>query len=361
MPKFTDWTGKKIGRLKFISHEFNGHKRRWTAICECGNTQSYRVDYFSTLRKKGKIFECFECKMRIRSPIVLDKKYGRLTILERDRSCKKKGVWYLCQCECGNKTTVLSQSLSHPTKPTRSCGCYMRKIHSRNCNTTQYPPAHGMRTNAANKENLFKKRIYNMRTSLAAACYNPTNSRYSRIGKKGYTLCDLWRNGVKDFYYWVLENGYELGKAIYINKGEFEYGPSTCYLDWRDNHTKITNSKMITFRGKTQSLSDWGKELGLTPSGMSLRFKKYKDKYGIDKAMNTEWKPSSTQTYGTEHFEPLIVKLYKEGKTYKEITQQLGCSSSTIKRFLVKNNVFIRPAAHIPKRKNIEREIEQEP
>src|SRR3990167_8852948 len=239
MPNFIDYTGKKIGRMTFIRYEMNGAKRRWIAECECGKTQSYRVDYFATIRKKGKMFECYDCKMKRKSPIILDKKYGRLTIIGRDYSVKQKGVWYLCLCDCGQKTTVISQHLSHRKHPTRSCGCLMRKLHSKNVNTTQYPPAHGLRTIKSTIENKEKKRLYTMRTSLAAACYNPKCSRYEWIGGKGFTLCDLWRNGVKDFYQWAIDNGYELGMAIYIKDGEKEYSPDTCYLQYRGDRNKV--------------------------------------------------------------------------------------------------------------------------
>ena len=233
MPQFIDYTGKKIGRLTFISFEKDGAKTRWNVECECGEKQSYRIDYLLKVEKKGKIFECYNCKMFRKSPIILDKKYGRLTILHRDYSIKEKGVWYLCQCDCGQLTSVISQRLSHHTKPTKSCGCYGRKLHSKNVNTTQYPPAHGLRSVKADRENKEKKRLYVMRGSIASACYYEKNRRYKRIGAKGYTLCDLWRNGAKDFYNWALANGYQLGMGLFIKEGEKVYGPSTCYFEWR--------------------------------------------------------------------------------------------------------------------------------
>ena len=104
------------------------------------------------------------------------------------------------------------------------------------------------------------------------------------------------------------------------------------------------HSKFISYNGKNLSITEWAKELGCSVSGLSLRIKKFNDKYGLDKVMNLSWNPERTQQYGTEHFENEIIKLYSEGKSYVEITKELGCTASTIKRFLKKNDITIRPA-----------------
>ena len=46
-------------------------------------------------------------------------KYNMLTVIERTE--KRPGVWWRCQCDCGNETVVSSNSLR--TGNTKSCGC----------------------------------------------------------------------------------------------------------------------------------------------------------------------------------------------------------------------------------------------
>ena len=50
------------------------------------------------------------------------RRFGRLVVLERAPNTKRGVVW-LCQCDCGNKKVVPGQDLKGKTK---SCGCYAR-------------------------------------------------------------------------------------------------------------------------------------------------------------------------------------------------------------------------------------------
>lgn len=55
-------------------------------------------------------------------------RFGRLTVLEY----KGKSKW-LCECDCGNKTTVYRHNLLGGT--TRSCGCLHREVNAIKCKT----------------------------------------------------------------------------------------------------------------------------------------------------------------------------------------------------------------------------------
>ena len=48
-------------------------------------------------------------------------KFGKLIVIERAKNDKHKRAVWLCQCECGNKIKVSSNSLKRQN--TRSCGC----------------------------------------------------------------------------------------------------------------------------------------------------------------------------------------------------------------------------------------------
>lgn len=52
----------------------------------------------------------------------LGNRYGRLIVLKRNGSSKSGVALWLCQCDCGNTTTVRGTHLR--SKVTRSCGCY---------------------------------------------------------------------------------------------------------------------------------------------------------------------------------------------------------------------------------------------
>jgi len=64
-----------------------------------------------------------------------NKKFGRLTVIERDYNHAKKGVFWKCLCDCGKERVVRSDRLK--SGETKSCGCYSKdKLIEYNQNTT---------------------------------------------------------------------------------------------------------------------------------------------------------------------------------------------------------------------------------
>ena len=140
MAKHIDYSGKKLGRLTFIEIFKKGKKNFWKCLCDCGRTIEYRADYISVMKSIGRDFECTQCKEERRWPILpVGSKYGRLCIIKEVPSHDDHHRWYLCQCDCGMFKEIKGCSLTNKKHPTKSCGCYMRKIHSKWVNTTQYP------------------------------------------------------------------------------------------------------------------------------------------------------------------------------------------------------------------------------
>ena len=61
-----------------------------------------------------------------------NKKFGKLTVLERDLS-KKNGTYWFCKCDCGKVVSVRKDQLTRKKYPKQSCGCDLAekasKIH----------------------------------------------------------------------------------------------------------------------------------------------------------------------------------------------------------------------------------------
>lgn len=58
--------------------------------------------------------------------------FGRLTVLERDMTKPRgqgKGVYWICQCSCGNKKSVRTDKLKN--KDTQSCGCLQQEVRGK--------------------------------------------------------------------------------------------------------------------------------------------------------------------------------------------------------------------------------------
>lgn len=336
------FVGLIIGRLEFIEYFVKNNKGYWKTKCQCGNEQDFSTAHLWNFKHRGSIFECFKCKHERKSPTLTDKVFGRLTVL-KEVPGKDHHRWWLCKCECGVEKAIPSIRLTGSSKKnkTKSCGCLARKLQSKWVNTTQYPPSHGLKSKNVDE---IENSLYYCRNSFVAACYNSEDSRFHLHGKKGHTVCDLWRNGAKDFVIWAKKNNYKPGDAVYLKLNKKEFSPKNCYIQSKKQYNKINNSKFIEYKGKSQSITDWSKELNCTIGCLSQRLKKYKN-YGIEKIFDLSWTPPTTRTYGTENFEDEIIELYNKQFSYQEICEKLGCSSSTILRYLNKNNIVPRSAS----------------
>lgn len=57
---------------------------------------------------------------------ITGKVYGRLTVIKRNGTSKDHHAMWLCQCQCGNYTTVIGKDLR--SGHTTSCGCYNKEL-----------------------------------------------------------------------------------------------------------------------------------------------------------------------------------------------------------------------------------------
>lgn len=119
MSKLIDITGMKFGDWVVLYQDKRNinkdSKTKWMCECDCGNIKSVYGYYL----RKGKSLNC-GCKRNIKSEV--GNKYNKLTVVKRDTSKPKgKGAYWICQCECGNLTSVKTGDLRDGD--IRSCGC----------------------------------------------------------------------------------------------------------------------------------------------------------------------------------------------------------------------------------------------
>ena len=116
---------------------------------------------------------------------LVGQKFGRLTVIERAENKNGRVAW-ICKCDCGKFTTVISKTLVNGD--TKSCGCY-----------------HKDKVSVHNKS---KTRLYNIYVHVKQRCYNSKDDRYKNYGSRGITVCDEWLNDFQAFYDWAMANGY---------------------------------------------------------------------------------------------------------------------------------------------------------
>lgn len=165
-PPLKDYVGKQFGSLTVMGYA--GKKaglHYWHCKCECGK----EIDVGQTRLQSGQITNC-GCKrhparrqlpsgqkrryirispagmqdqkldrtdvsqnnLRTKSRELIDltgRTFGRLTVRGFAEWKDNTGYW-LCQCECGNQTTIRHGNLLYGH--TKSCGCLQREIYQKN-------------------------------------------------------------------------------------------------------------------------------------------------------------------------------------------------------------------------------------
>lgn len=124
---FRDITGQRFGRLVAIKpSEIRkpNYPVIWECKCDCGNVSYVPL----TSLTSGKTMSCgcyFAEKNKEKGKNLKDltgKRFGRLTVIERDNKDAKDGcAKWICSCDCGKETSVSSHLLI--SGATQSCGC----------------------------------------------------------------------------------------------------------------------------------------------------------------------------------------------------------------------------------------------
>lgn len=260
MPAFQDLTGQRFGRLVVVSREENSKagNLRWLCQCDCGNTKIIQVNSLRTGLTKS-------CGC-LRLPDLTGQRFGRLTVIakaeDRPTGCSK----WLCQCDCGNTSSVGNNALK--SGHTKSCGCLCRELASKASKT------HG----------LSGSNTYMTWAGMKARCTNPNNTKYKDYGGRGITVCDRWLNSFENF----LEDMGECPEGLSLdrqnNNGNYE--PENCRWATREEqlNNKRTN-RFIEFDGRSQTLAQWSNELGVKRTTISERIDRRR--WSIEKALTT--------------------------------------------------------------------------
>lgn len=192
------------------------------------------------------------------SQIALEgRKFGRLTVIKYEYSKNYKRYW-LCKCECGNEKYISTSKLT--TGNTISCGCYQKENIKNGLNYK-----HGLR----------KTRLYRIWVNMKTRCCNTNDNHFKDYGARGIKICDEWLNDFMNFYNWSMENGYKDNLTIDRIDVNGNYEPSNCrwatILEQNRNRRVV---KVITFNGKSQTISQWSSELKLGKETIRERIKK---------------------------------------------------------------------------------------
>lgn len=193
--------------------------------------------------------------------------YGRLTVLRYSHTTS--GALWVCACECGNETVVLSRTLRKGI--TVSCGCYGRE--RRLAATTK----HSATTGRVNKSE------YVSWTEMKSRCTNPKASFFSYYGGRGIKVCDRWMNSFTAF---MEDMGEKPSPSHTLDRidSNGDYTPENCRWATRKEQLRNTSrTVLIEFRGEVKCRTDWAASLGMSAHTLRYRIREW----GIERAMTT--------------------------------------------------------------------------
>ena len=114
--------------------------------------------------------------------------------------------------------------------------------------------------------------IYSVWKSMKVRCYNMNRKQYKDYGGRGIEVCEEWRDSPHTFVVWSEQNGYKDGLSIDRKDNNKDYEPNNCH--WVDRKTQNRNqrsNRLITYKNKTQCMSEWAEEIGMSYSTFKSR------------------------------------------------------------------------------------------
>jgi hypothetical protein len=174
------------------------------------------------------------------------KKFGKWVAVSAYPRRRHAHVYWHCRCECGTERAVDGQNLLNGRS--RSCGCAESRVRS-----------HGKSESAE----------YKIWASMIQRCTKPVKN----YGARGIKVCVRWRK-FENFY---ADMGPRPSPKHSIDRidNDGNYEPSNCR--WATRSEQAFNRRArsaITFAGRTQSMAQWAREVGIPRVTLFQRLQK---------------------------------------------------------------------------------------
>lgn len=200
-----DLTGQTFNSLSVIKR-VGSKNGKALWLCQCDCGE--KTEVITSNLTKGRIKTC-GCS---RNTDMTGRKFEMITVLERTKIVDGISYW-LSECECGE---MFELPWSH-LRMRKSCGCLAGE-------------SHGLR----------KHPLYRVWYGMKQRCSNPNYDGFKYWGGRGISVCQQWQESFQSFYDWSTENGYEKGLTIDRINVNGNYEPSNCrWATWLEQaHNK---------------------------------------------------------------------------------------------------------------------------
>jgi hypothetical protein len=137
---------------------------------------------------------------------------------------------------------------------------------------TKRNPYHVSKTFLEKRDNTSYALENNSYSGMMNRCYNINDPRYADYGGRGIVVCDSWKEG---FLYFLEDMGKRPSREYTLERidNSKSYSKENCkWATITEQNNNTRKSRLITYNNKTQSLSAWAKELGLSTAKVHYRW-----------------------------------------------------------------------------------------
>lgn len=157
------------------------------------------------------------------------------------------------------------------------CSTHYYRYHMYGAPDAVLRPNHGLSKTAA----------YRSWTAMKTRTSNPKSSDYSYYGGRGIKVCERWL-GAGGFLRFLEDMGQPPHKGDTLDRVDVNgnYEPNNC--KWASRLEQANNARSnyrVTYKGKTQTLAQWGVEKGLDKN---LLYRRYHTGWSVEEMLETQ-------------------------------------------------------------------------
>lgn len=184
--------------------------------------------------------------------------------------------------------------------------------------------------------------LYNTYRGMMRRCYSEKHYAYSRYAGKGVYVCARWHS----FELFIKDMGARPSKSHTIDRidNSGPYDPKNCrWATWEEQQNNKKNTPKIKFRGKSQTVKQWSRELGINHQTVYARIRKG---MSIEKALTIPIKKEKSQLSGN-----LAITFRRQTMPLKQWAKVLGINYSTLHNRLRIRKMPLKKAFLMPVKK----------
>jgi hypothetical protein len=273
MGRFRDLTGQTFNDLKALKkvRTKKSGDAVWRCTClRCGDDYELTANELTSGKRKA-------CPKHSSTALrdIIGERFGSVVVLRRATDEEADGhvgnnVGWLVRCDataggerpCGRERVVTQTSLRNGR--VKSCGCENARRH------TKHGAFRGLYGSARAKNGSKEYKIFQ---GIAQRCSNERSRDYPRYGGAGIK-CEF--NSFKEFNASLGPCPPEKSSVDRIDPNG-NYAPGN--VRWADASEQANNRRnnvVIACFGRCQTLSQWAREVGITPRALSIRLEKHR-------------------------------------------------------------------------------------